>query len=67
MNELLGWYGYDKVDREDTQHLHIRGFVAGSADAARAAAERAGEGGQVAPCSDSEAEEKGRSEDSGRF
>ena len=26
MNELLGWYGYDKVDTEDTQNLSIPVF-----------------------------------------
>ena len=27
MNELLGWYGYDKVDSADTQHLNLQQFT----------------------------------------
>lgn len=26
MNELLGWYGYDKVEVEDTEHLQLKQF-----------------------------------------
>ena len=28
MNELLGWYGYDKVDSRDTQGLNLHHFAA---------------------------------------
>ena len=27
MNELLGWYGYDRVDSQDTQHLDLQRFT----------------------------------------
>lgn len=27
MNELLGWYGYDKVDSRDTQGLNLNHFA----------------------------------------
>jgi hypothetical protein len=28
MNELLGWYGYDKLDSRDTQGLNLHHFAA---------------------------------------
>ncbi|XP_078698224.1 uncharacterized protein LOC144925860 isoform X2 [Branchiostoma floridae x Branchiostoma belcheri] len=28
MNELLGWYGYDKVDKADTENLDLKKFTA---------------------------------------
>ena len=27
MNELLGWYGYDGVDSQDTEHLNLQRFT----------------------------------------
>ena len=27
MNELLGWYGYDKVDEQDTEKLSLDQFA----------------------------------------
>lgn len=36
MNELLGWYGYDKVvDSRDTQGLNLTHFAASSSDSGR--------------------------------
>lgn len=27
MNELLGWYGYDKVNSKDTEHLNLERYT----------------------------------------
>lgn len=35
MNELLGWYGYDKVDSRDTQGLNLHHFSANKMASAR--------------------------------
>ena len=29
MNELLGWYGYDKVEEGETENLHLERFEEG--------------------------------------
>ncbi|KAK7870285.1 hypothetical protein R5R35_001010 [Gryllus longicercus] len=35
MNELLGWYGYDKVDARDTQGLNLHHFASSAPPAQR--------------------------------
>ncbi|XP_072145054.1 uncharacterized protein [Dermacentor andersoni] len=44
MNELLGWYGYEKVvDRRDTQGLNLGHFAASSSEDERSGQDSAGE------------------------
>ena len=32
MNELLGWYGYEKVNSSDTEHLNLERYTSGDKD-----------------------------------
>ena len=43
MNELLGWYGYDRVDYQDTQHLDLQQFMSSDRQTKRPASRPAKE------------------------
>ena len=44
MNELLGWYGYDRVDYQDTQHLDLQQFMSSDRNATDRHAKRPSSG-----------------------
>lgn len=47
MNELLGWYGYDKVNSTDTERLNLEHYTTGEKDDAISGADDVSRDGSI--------------------